>query len=89
MVVHKYNDRETVCTSCGRKVLFVDIKKVDGTPGSVPLDPAPAVYSISEDFMSGQLCGERIHSAMVSHFVTCPNASTHSKKKKKTKKGAP
>jgi hypothetical protein len=46
----------------------VAITKADGKPGTVPLDPAAAVYELNE---SG-LQGTRTHNAMVSHFITCP-----------------
>ncbi len=69
------------CKSCGKEIVW----GVTEAGTKVPLDPSPAVYQIdSVDLAYQSDCKvRRTKSAMVSHFITCPNATQHSKKNKK------
>jgi len=71
------------CSSCGAEIRWE--KTVRGKP--IPLDPEPvkdAHLFIRED---GLVADDRMHPTekneprFVTHFVTCPNAVQHRKKK--------
>lgn len=70
------------CKGCGKRVLFAEAVKDDGSTGIVCLDPVPAMYHVvyNED---GSALARRAtrNRVMVSHFNTCPNASDFGKKK--------
>ena len=65
---------KTVLCKCGRKMVWGQTK--DGK--RIPLDPTPAVYRRRYHDVKGNLIVERDHGALVSHFVTCKNASDFS-----------
>ncbi len=70
------------CKSCGKTIVWGVTE--DGT--KIPLDPSPPVYVITGKLQAYQGEGfqvERTKMSLVSHFITCPNASQHSKKNKK------
>ena len=71
-----YGLDEGRCRSCGKKLFWG--RTPEGK--AIPLDAVAPVYEIDE--MSGRVVVERTHTAFVSHFATCPNASTHSRKGK-------
>lgn len=65
------------CKSCGKKIVW--IRTPEGK--AIPLDPVPACYRITDGDDPDHVQGERDENVLVSHFVTCPNASQHSKTK--------
>ena len=75
------------CSSCGAKILWALTEK----GARIPVDPDPRLDgnlllyrrpdgSLLARYLSGESAppGQRRY---VSHFVTCPNAKTHRKKK--------
>lgn len=68
----------TPCRGCGKPIVFADIKRADGAPGKVPLDPKGVCYVPRGMF--GTITAERVEGAMVSHFATCRDASKFSSK---------
>lgn len=65
----------THCKSCAKKIVFIS---VDGKV--IPVDAVAPVYRLVDDVSN--LGWKRDRWAFVSHFATCPQASTHSKKTK-------
>ena len=65
----------SACRGCGKPIVFGDLP----TGGKVPLDPRAPVYDV-EMIVGGTVAAERRIEAMVSHFATCPKASTFSRK---------
>ncbi len=65
--------KETVCKSCGKKILFA--KDVEGK--THPLDLVAPVFEVEESD-SGPIA-RRAERSYVSHFANCPNSSGHSK----------
>lgn len=67
------------CRSCGVELIFA--KTADGK--TVPVDARQhPIYRIVATG-GGNYLAERIESARISHFVTCPNATEHSRKEPK------
>lgn len=62
---------------CGKTIVWVKVKKADGTIGPIPLDPVAPVYEVDP---TNPESGERTKTAMVSHFSTCKFANDFSKK---------
>jgi hypothetical protein len=56
----------SICTSCGATIAFLRTKKGGAMPIDAPFPPQPVQFD------------PLIHK---SHFVTCPNAAAHRKKK--------
>jgi hypothetical protein len=73
----------TPCKTCGKPMVWGEYEKLDdagkATLVRVPLDPRAPVYRIVKHAADGTATIKRDHSAMVSHFSTCPQASQHSK----------
>lgn len=72
----------TKCKMCGKSIVFATIEKADGTAGHIPLDMVAACYRLVKDTDTGEEVGVRDKFAYVSHFQTCPQASSHSRTKK-------
>ncbi len=76
-------ESKSTCRSCGKKVLFIKDEK--GT--TQVLDLVAPVFNLpalqeGEDPGDWMLC-KRSRSSFVTHFATCPKASSHSKRKAK------
>jgi hypothetical protein len=65
----------TRCKTCGKTMAFA--KTPEGK--TIPLDVVAPVYRLSSG-PGGQLRAERAGDCFVSHFATCPQASSHSRK---------
>lgn len=66
---------EGICRGCGARIVWAD-----KNGAKIPLDPKPACYRVSEDTERRLTKAYREHDVMVTHFATCPKASTFSKK---------
>jgi hypothetical protein len=60
------------CRSCGEPIRFVTMK----TGGAMPLDIIPKKFIQVDERGIG-----RVVEGYISHFVTCPDADRHRKKK--------
>ena len=74
------------CKSCGRKIVWMTERS---TGKKIPLDDVAPCYSATPDHEGQGLStvnftGERAPLARVTHFATCPQASSHSKSKKES-----
>ena len=67
--------------NCGRPVVWATVRRDDGTPGKVPLDPRAPVYEVTGAgaARAGSYVAERRGTAYVSHFATCPDAGRFSR----------
>ena len=74
----------SVCRGCGKTIILATLN----TGGSVPLDPSPPVYEVMWDPPRNPIA-TRLAKAMVSHFITCPNANQFSGSKNRTTKETP
>ncbi len=73
---------EDTCKGCGRKIIWAKAPSDDGKKiVKIPLDPAAPVYEIADRHPDYDHV--RAKTAMVSHFITCPNASQFSGGNKK------
>ena len=75
--------KTTLCRGCGKPVVFAVVQKEDGEEGRAILDFRAPVYEVLSD-ANDRTIVRRSKTAAVSHFATCPDASTFSGSKKKT-----
>ncbi len=68
--------RESNCKSCGKRVIFAQTE----TGGWQVLDAVAPTWSVLEDDFGNVTARRELHT-YVSHFVTCPTAALHSRKK--------
>lgn len=62
------------CRGCGKRLFFVR----DGNGRLQPLDAVAPVFTVERD-MTGAPVAQRLLSAYVSHFATCPKADAFSR----------
>jgi hypothetical protein len=88
--------RPGLCNGCGATVLWVQVKKADGTTGAVPLDPRAVIYRVAGFTVNGGTgfvdhlkvekqdrdVDQLTGRCYVSHFNTCPKASEFSRRRK-------
>lgn len=67
------------CKSCGAPLKFARNR---ATGARIPLDLRAQVYRIVEESPGGTPVVEVVPGAFVTHYATCPQASTHSKKRR-------
>lgn len=68
---------DSFCKGCGKKIIWA--KTTDGK--TVPLDPVPPTWELHSHDEKGNAIWKRC-SAMVSHFITCPDRDEFSVSRK-------
>ena len=67
---------EATCSSCGKKIIWIEAPNASGTNVRIPLDARRhPIYCLQET--GGEWV--RADNARITHFATCPNATQHSK----------